>query len=187
MRAGYVTAPIHRRIPGCPRSRWSKTAKAAARYKFLWGSYHFGTGSEVDSQVERYLSVVKPTDRELVCLDFEPNPNGTTMTLNQARKFVSLIRERLGRYPVLYGGYWLKEKLNGKPDDLLSKCPLWLAQYGPKPVLPSGWKKYTLWQYTDGHDGPEPHTVAGIGPCDRNQFNGTIAQPVAVKLIDSTH
>jgi lysozyme len=143
---------------------------------FLWGSYHFGTGSEVDSQVEHYLSIVKASDRELVCLDFEPNPNGTTMTLNQARKFVSLIRERLGRYPVLYGGYWLKEKLNGKADHLLSKCPLWLAQYGPKPMLPAGWKKYTLWQSTDGHDGPEPHTVAGIGPCDRNQFNGTIAQ-----------
>jgi lysozyme len=153
-----------------------KFKKAVAPLRFLWGSYHFGTGSEVNIQVEHYLSTVKPTDRELVCLDFEPNPNGTTMTLNQAREFVTLIRERLGRYPVLYGGYWLKESLNNKPDDLLSKCPLWLSQYGSKPVLPAGWKKYALWQYTDGEVGPEPHTVAGIGPCDRSQFNGTIGQ-----------
>jgi lysozyme len=55
------------------------------------------------------LSVVTPTDRELVCLDFQPNPNGTTMTLNQAREFVSLFHYRTGRYPVVYGGYWLKE------------------------------------------------------------------------------
>jgi len=155
---------------------YAKFKKAAAPYKFLWGSYHFGTGNEVGSQVEHYLSIVKPTDRELVCLDFEPNPNGTTMTLNQAREFVSLFQHRTGRYPVLYSGYWLKESLNNKPDELLRKCPLWLSQYGPKPVLPVGWKKYTLWQYTDGTVGPEPHRVAGIGPCDRNQFNGTIAQ-----------
>jgi lysozyme len=149
--------------------------KAAAAYEFLWGSYHFGTGSEVDVQVAHYLKTVKPSDDELVCLDFEPNPNGPTMTINQAREFVALFQHETARYPVLYGGFWLKENLNGKPDDLLNKCPLWLAQYGPKPVLPPGWKKYALWQYTDGHDGPDPHIVTGIGPCDRNQFNGTIA------------
>jgi lysozyme len=59
---------------------YAKFKKAAAPYKFLWGSYHFGTGNEVDVQVEHYLSVVKPTDREVVCLDFEPNPKGPTMT-----------------------------------------------------------------------------------------------------------
>jgi lysozyme len=154
-------------------SAYAKFKKAAAPYKFLWGSYHFGTGSEVDVQVEHYLNTVKPTDVELVCLDFEPNPNGPTMTLNQAREFVALFQHLTGRYPVLYGGYWLKENMNGKPDDLLVKCPLWLSQYGPKAVLPVGWKKYSLWQYTDGHDGPPPHTVSGIGPCDRNQFNGS--------------
>ena len=157
-------------------SAYAKFKKAAAPYKFLWGSYHFGTGSEVDVQVEHYLNTVKPADRELVCLDLEPNPNGPTMTLNQAREFVALFQHLTGRYPLLYGGYWLKENLNGKPDDLLVRCPLWLSQYGPKAVLPAGWKKYVLWQYTDSHEGPPPHTVSGIGPCDRNQFNGTEAQ-----------
>ena len=50
----------------------------------------------------------------------------------------------------LYGGYWLKENLNKTADDLLVKCPLWLSQYGPKAVLPVGWKKYTLWQRMAG-------------------------------------
>ena len=133
--------------------------KTAAPYNFLWGSYHFGTGSEVDVQVGHYLRTTEPKDFELVCLDFETNPHGPTMTLDQARDFVVLFHDRTGRYPVLYGGYWLKESLDGRVDDILTKCPLWLAQYGPKPVLPVGWKKYTLWQYTDGHEGSPPHTV----------------------------
>jgi lysozyme len=150
-----------------------KYKKAAARHKFLWGSYHFGTGSEVDVQVEHYIKTAKPSRSELVCLDFEPNPNGLTMSLNQAHEFVGLLEHLTGRYPVLYGGYWLKENLNGKKDDLLSNCPLWLAQYGPKAVLPVGWTQYTLWQFTDGNDGPLPHIVSGIGKCDRSQFDGS--------------
>src|SRR4029453_4297312 len=105
--------------------------EAAEPYKLLWGSYHFGTVSEVDAQVEHYLSTTKPSDSELVCLDFQPNPNGPTMTLDQARDFVVLFQDRTGRYPVLYGGYWLKESLGGRVDHILTKCPLWLAQYGP--------------------------------------------------------
>jgi lysozyme len=149
---------------------------AAARYNFLWGSYHFGTGTDVGAQVEHYLATAEPNEAELVCLDFEENPSGSTMALNQARVFVSLFLNRTNRYPVLYGGGYLKRQLNGKPDVLLARCPLWIAQYATKPMLPPGWNEYALWQYTDGRDGPEPHQVNGIGRCDRNQFNGTIAQ-----------
>jgi lysozyme len=155
---------------------YAKFKRAAAKYKFLWGSYHFGTGADVQKQVEHYLNTTKPKDNELVCLDFEENPNGSTMSLNRAREFVSLVEQQIGRYPVLYGGAWLKEQVRGKPDDLLPRCPLWISQYGPKAVLPPGWEKYTLWQYTDGHHGPEPHEVNGIGPCDRNQYDGSITQ-----------
>jgi Glycosyl hydrolases family 25 len=96
--------------------------------------------------------------------------------LHQARDFVSLFEQHTGPYPVLYGGAWLNEQLNGKADDLLARCPLWISQHAAKPALPPGWNKYALWQYTDGENGPEPHEVAGIGPCDRNQYNGTIIQ-----------
>lgn len=155
---------------------YAKFKRAAAKYKFLWGSYHFGTGANPEAQVNHYLSVAKPKDNELACLDFEKNPSGSSMTLTQAREFVSLFRERAGRYPVLYGGAWLKEQLNGKPDSILSRCPLWISQYGPKPLLPIDWKKYALWQYTDGRSGPEPREVVGIGPCDCSQYKGTGAQ-----------
>jgi len=144
--------------------------------RFLWGSYHFGTGADVNSQVEHYLTTAKPRENELVCLDFEQNPNGTTMSLDLARQFLTLFKQRTERYPVLYGGGYLKEQLKGQADELLVRCPLWIAQYASKPVLPPGWKKYVLWQYTDGQNGPEPHSVNGVGPCDRNQYNGNITQ-----------
>jgi lysozyme len=79
---------------------------------------------------------------------------------------------------VLYGG----EPLAGAAAELaaagfgpvLAHCPLWLARHGEAPPdAPLPWSQWTLWQYTDGALGPEPRTVPGIGPCDRNLFNGT--------------
>jgi lysozyme len=33
-----------------------------------------------------------------------------------------------------------------------------------------------MWQYTDGGVGPEPHSVNGIGSCDREYYKGTDTQ-----------
>src|SRR3954471_19343765 len=107
---------------------YEKFKLAAAKYDFMWGSYHFGTNADIEAQVEHYLAITKPADKELVCLDFEENPNSASMTIGQAREFVRLFGDRAAGYPVLYGGIWLKEQLNGKPDEVLSQCPLWIAQ-----------------------------------------------------------
>ena len=40
--------------------------------------------------------------------------------------------------------------------------------------VPPAWTTWTMWQYTDGAIGPEPHSVEGIGHCDRNKFNGDL-------------
>jgi len=87
-----------------------------------------------------------------------------------------VIFETIRKWPVLYSGHDLKEALGGHPDTVLQNCPLWLAQYGPTPVVPSNWTKWTLWQYTDGGHGQPPHEVKGIGRCDRDTFNGTLAE-----------
>ena len=56
----------------------------------------------------------------------------------------------------------------------LGRCPLWLAHYGDAaPEAPAPWRRWTLWQYTDGAQGPGPHRVPGIGACDRSRFEGT--------------
>ncbi|WP_185732237.1 hypothetical protein [Burkholderia sp. Bp8963] len=96
------------------------------------------------------------------------------MSLSQAWDFVGLFRQVVGRYAVLYAGHALREMLNGQADSVLACCALWLAQYGPAPVLPPGWDHCTLWQFTDGNVGPMPHDVDGVGTCDRSQFAGSV-------------
>ena len=141
----------------------------------LWGAYHFGEAGDGVAQAEYFLSFVKPTPTDLLVLDFEPNPSGGTMTLQEAEQFVTQVQAATGRWPGLYGSpTFLNQALGGQPSPTLSSCWLWLADYAATPVLPTGWPLWTLWQYTDGQHGPEPYSVSGIGNCDRDQFNGSL-------------
>jgi lysozyme len=142
---------------------------------FLWGSYHFGVGGNPIAQADHFLDVVKPGEHDLLVLDFEENPNGKSMSLLEAHDFVEHVYNSTGRYPGLYSGIYVKNLLKSRKDLVLRKCWFWLAQYGPKAVVPVTWDYWTMWQYTDGSKGPQPRTVGGIGPCDRNKFNGTVA------------
>jgi lysozyme len=138
-----------------------------------WGAYHFGTGADGAAQADFFLAHAQPSPGTLLVLDFELNTAGPTMTLDEARNFVMHVQSVTGTWPGLYGGSYLKEQLAGKADATLSQCWLWLSQYGPTPVVPPGWSAWTLWQYTDGHVGPGPYAVPGVGPCDREMFQGT--------------
>jgi lysozyme len=142
----------------------------------LFGAYHFGTAGDPAAQAEFFLSVAG--DTELLVLDFEPNPQGQDMTLLEAEHFVHEIFAQRGRYPGLYSGHTVKEALlaagiNAPSQTELSKCWLWFARYGPPPLIPKVWEDWTLWQYTDGAAGDEPHTASGVGRCDRSKFQGT--------------
>lgn len=141
----------------------------------LWGAYHFGVGADGVEQADHFLQVVRPGPLDLLVLDFESNPQGPTMTLEEARAFVTHINETLGRFPGFYSGHDIKQALGTGTDPVLAKCWFWLAQYGPTSVVPVNWTTWTLWQYTDGALGPEPHEVPGIGRCDRDKFNGDLA------------
>ncbi len=142
----------------------------------LWGAYHFATGSDGLKQAENFLSVVGNDPKTLLVLDFEPNLTGPSMSLEEARAFVTSVKERTGRFPGFYSGHFIKQLLGTSSDPVLAKCWFWLAQYGKTAVVPPNWPTWTLWQYTDGVIGPEPHTVSGIGRCDRDMFNGSEAQ-----------
>lgn len=121
---------------------------------FLWGAYHFGTGSDVQLQVAHYLDTIGNDGNTLMVLDWEENTQGESMSFEQAENFVGLIFEKTGKYPVLYSGVTVKEELAKrkikKPEQtILSNCPLWISHYAPKPVIPTLWKDWVLWQYTD--------------------------------------
>jgi lysozyme len=140
----------------------------------LWGAYHFGVGGDGSDQADFFLEFVEPEADTLLVLDYEPNTQGATMSLDDARAFVSQLNDKIGRFPGLYSGSLIKQQLGNNQDPVLAQCFFWLAQYGPTAVVPKNWPTWTLWQYTDGNLGPQPHTVSGIGGCDRDKFNGDL-------------
>jgi lysozyme len=140
-------------------------------------AYHFGTGRRAGGdQADFFLSTVGSSPQTLLALDFEENPSGPSMSLVQAREFVTRLHARTGRWPGIYAGHYLREHLGDAAEPVLTNCWLWFAEYAPTPNrMPPQWPSWTLWQYTDGRSGPGPRSVAGIGPCDRDRFNGDLA------------
>jgi lysozyme len=168
-----ITAVIHKATQGThsvdPLYVTNRSKARAAN--LLFGSYHFGTGEDGGEQAAFYLQTVGPQTGELLTLDFEGNNGGPSMALEEARAFVTFIHDRIGKWPLLYTGHYLKDLIGSHPDPVLSNCPLWLAQYGPTPVLPAGFAAWRLWQWTNGVVGVNPQPVAGVGHCDRDRFN----------------
>lgn len=146
------------------------------------GAYHFGVAGDAEGQADHLIDVAG--EDALLVLDFEGNPQGHDMSLTEAEHFVHRVHEKTGRYPGLYSGHTLKEALKSAgiatpAQTELSNCWLWIAQYSSSPLIPPVWPAWTLWQYTDGAHGPEPHDVDGVGRCDRDQFNGNEAELLA--------
>ena len=177
-KADGVLGVIHKASQGQantdPMYRTNRNRARAAG--LLWGAYHFATGSDGVKQAAHFLESVGDFTDTLLVLDFEPNPTGPSMSLEEARAFNTHVFEQTGRWPGLYAGHYLKELLGTHSDPVLANSWLWIAQYGPTPVVPPNWPYWTMWQYTDGAVGPEPHKVNGIGRCDRDKFNGSEAQ-----------
>ena len=175
--ADGIVAVIHKPSQGTAFAdpMYAIRRKAAMDAGLLRGAYHFGTGADPVAQAQLFLKVANPTPRDLIVLDFEVNPGnpGNTMNLDQAHAFISTVQDATHVIPGLYGGSYLSVQLEKTPDLTLQGCWLWWAQYGPVPLIPRNWQTWVLWQYTDGHHGNPPFSVDGVGPCDRDQYQGT--------------
>ena len=177
-KAGGILAVIHKATEGASvvDSQYLARRDAAKALGLLWGGYHFSSGSSVADQVRNFLTHALPANEELIALDWEPSSEGPNMTLDQAHHFVQMIKDETGRWPMLYGGSLLRESLGQQSDSILSNCPLWYCRLAPAPIgIPTQvWPSYTLWQYTDGNSGPQPHSTPGADAnLDRNIFQGT--------------
>ena len=102
----------------------------------LWGAYHFATGGDGVEQAQHFLDTVGTFQNTLLVLDFEPNPSGPSMSLEDARAFVTHVNQVTGRFPGFYSGSYIKQLLGTRKDPVLAQCWLWLAQYGPTAVVP---------------------------------------------------
>jgi len=173
-KAAGILGVIHKATQGTnyTDSAYTTNRQKAAAAGLMWGAYHFATGSDGASQADYFLSVVQPGPTDLLVLDLEQNPSGSSMTLDGAHDFVTRIHDQTGKWPGLYSGSYIKELLGSNSDAVLANCWFWLAQYGPNAVVPANWPYWTMWQYTDGANGNAPHSVDGIGNCDRDMFNG---------------
>ncbi|HUQ32764.1 MAG TPA: glycoside hydrolase family 25 protein [Pyrinomonadaceae bacterium] len=177
VKADGIVGVIHKATQGTTMidSKYHARKSGALAAGLWWGAYHFGVGGDGAAQAKYFLSVVNPGPTDLLVLDLEENPGGAGMTLVEAEDFVKYVEAETGRWPGLYGGSYVKQLLGNSKDSALSFCWFWLSEYGPTPKVPPAWDTWTMWQYTNGEVGPEPHSVTGIGNCDRDMFNGQIA------------
>ena len=140
----------------------------------LWGAYHFGTAADVASQVANFLATADPDNQTLLVIDFEANDRSprNTMSHTQMLEFADRCENRLARSVTIYTGpymYWL---FGQQPVPEIGARRVWWARYADAVDLHPTWQRYWLWQYTDGHNGPKPHGVPGLGFCDCNHFDG---------------
>ena len=137
----------------------------------------FSMTSPPELQVENFLSVAEGCS--VLALDAEPNAIGGTVTVEQTAEAAGRLNMATGCLPLIYmNRYGPDQRGIGLPNNVLSRCPLWLPAYNSRPVCPPGWSKWALWQHTDGNVGSDAVPVAGIGHCDRSRFAGTIADLV---------
>jgi lysozyme len=138
----------------------------------LVGAYHFLDGGSPAEQVAHFLTVaVSEGMVNWLALDWEPYP-ASQANVMQAATAVASVQAATGKWPILYT---IRSMLSA-PNKTLSNCPLWLAEYGTRPICPPGFTAWRLWQHTDGQVGSAVVPVPGIGPCDRSKFAGTVDQ-----------
>jgi lysozyme len=179
VKAAGIVGVIHKATAGTnfKDRMYPINRQKAVQAGLLWGAYHWGTGDvDAAAQVQFFLDYAQPDDQTLLALDYEPNVSGAhrlgpDMNAQQATDFTAKLQTIRGKFPLLYTGMAMQGHIPSIPD-----CPLWWARYANQPKgIPEAWETWTLWQYTDGANGLQPHTVDGIGSCDRDQFNGDLA------------
>ena len=162
-----VVGIIHKATEGetfkdCRYHERKKTAKALG---YLWGSFHLGTSKSVERQVDAYLNYAQPEPDELVALDIE-GVSKRDMSLENALVFADLLKQRLGRYPVLYVSKSVVDTIRPDQVEQFSRLPLWYVRFldeprgVPEKVWPEG---FVLWQFAS-----EYRRIYPVPGTDRN-------------------
>jgi GH25 family lysozyme M1 (1,4-beta-N-acetylmuramidase) len=144
------------------KTMWRKYAVSRELYQtrrmlakasgLLWGAYHLARAGNPIDQANHFLDYAKPAPDELMVLDLE-GLDGQFMSPEDAEIFAIHIKERTGRYPILYTNNITARYIAEHRDELklLSRLPLWYARYKPDTgsAFPMGnWDNYFLWQFS---------------------------------------
>ena len=154
---------------------YERKAKAK-KLGYLWGSYHFGLAGTPEKQADFYLETVKPADDEVMALDLEDTMSNKFMGIAKAIKFIARIKEKTGRYPMVYVNNTSAFQIsNSASKSAFKDTPLWYARFRRDiPDFPKGaWATYTLWQFSSEINVQYriPGTQADM---DINVFNGSV-------------
>lgn len=153
--------------------RVNEYANGAHQAGIKFGYYHFSTVNSTDVIADASAEVIDviahlktlPSPTLAFVLDIETNE--IELTQEQIQLWINTFitgMEHHGYKVILYSGLsWLNTNLPQNHN--LGNVPLWLAEYtkAANPILPRGWKDYTIWQYSS-----EGHVMGIQGKVDLN-------------------
>jgi lysozyme len=147
-------------------------------------AYHFAhadSGRSATAEAHEFLNFIhahggwRPTD--IPVLDLEKG-NLSGAALSRWTDEWCRVVEQAWRPGLIYSGKWFAGSRGASFAGPKARgWKLWLAAYvsNPQQYVHSGFNVWTVWQFTDGQFGPQPHSVPGIGKCDIDVFNGSKA------------
>jgi GH25 family lysozyme M1 (1,4-beta-N-acetylmuramidase) len=181
-----VVAIIHRATIGDRADRkYAERRDEAKKRGYKWGAYHFARAGDPIKQADFFLNTVKPAADELIALDLESVDSTKHMSFDDARIFIKRIKEKTGRYPMVYANNEVTKAISDRygEDGVFSKTHLWYARFRKSVTdFPAGtWKTYTVWQFSSEQNcspANRPvclYTVPGTEyDMDIDVYNGTI-------------
>lgn len=128
-----------------------QNAKGAIAVGLPVGAYHFAhPQNDPIAEAKNFVSQLEKIKYSLLpVIDLETAPAGMTeaQLVQWARKFVNYVKSERNCDVMLYTGIWFINKYNGLTglEDLL----LWAAIYKNSCPDAGGWKRWTIWQFTE--------------------------------------
>jgi GH25 family lysozyme M1 (1,4-beta-N-acetylmuramidase) len=181
-----VVAIIHRATIGDRIDKKYAERKLEAKKRgYKWGAYHLGKPGDPIKQADFFLETVKPEDDDLLAIDLESTEFDKHMSFVEARAFINRVKQKTGRFPVVYANNLVTKAIADKygDDDVFAKTNLWYARFKRSVSdFPAGtWKTYMLWQFSSEMNCSSAdrtqclYTVPGTEyDMDVDVFNGTI-------------
>jgi len=183
-----VVAIIHRATIGDRADRkYAERRDEAKKRGYKWGAYHFGKPGDPIKQADFFLDTAKPAADELIALDLESVDSTKHMSFDEARSFIKRIKEKTGRYPLIYANNEVAKAISDRygADDVFAKTGLWYARFRRNVIdfPPGTWKTYTVWQFSSEQNCSQAnrnaclYTVPGTEyDMDVDVYNGTIEE-----------
>lgn len=162
------------------KTNWAG-AKAAGLLRSAYCYFH--PDLDARAQADHFINVVNSVSGEAdlpFALDLEvANGVARNQVIARSKIWLDRVEQEFGRKPFIYSGVSFLEtyfsEIGGGPPSWAKEYPLWLAWYpfnyspGMKPLMPRGWFKWTIWQYSKNGG------VNGINAeVDMDIFNGTL-------------